>query len=276
MRTSLLTFLHIAIFQFSLSGQEQNYTDAADKHWHFDLTPYFWASSVNSNKIIGPVSFKQDTRFSEVFANMVYAVPLHFEFGKNRWRVITDVLYVKDELDQSAEYTFFPKLPEKSTVGFSSNYQITKLQVEAFGAYNFRKHSKEHVKCKLDVLVGARFTQQKNLLELKQESILDTLDFFPFSHTEQYIDPLIGASYTLKFHEKWKFYLMGNVGGFSVGSKFTSELLSQISFEAVRFMNVNVGYRWIYTNYDNGKSGIEHYNNKSNEFGPMVSVTFKW
>ena len=258
MRTSLLTFLLIAIFQFSLFAQEQKNTDAADKQWYFELTPYFWASSVNSNKEIGPVSFNQDTRFKNVFENMVYAIPLHFEFGKKRWSVIADALYVKDQLNQNAEYTAFPKLPGVSTIEFSSAYTISKLQVEAFGAYTFRRHNKKNVACKLAGIIGARLTQQKNLLELKQQSIIDTLDLFPFSHTEQYIDPLIGASYTVKFHEKWKFYLMGNIGGFSIGSKFTSELLSLLSFEAVRFMDVNVGYRWIYTNYDNGKSGIEH------------------
>ena len=275
MRKLLLIFIFYILI-YNLNAQEKNSQNNGSNKWFFEITPYFWASSVNNNKIIGPVSLNQDTRFKEVFANMVYAIPLHFEFGKNRWGVITDVLYVKDELGQSAQYTFFPKLPEKSTIDFSSDYTISKLQIEAFGAYNFRKHSKEQVNCKLDVLLGARFTQQKNLLELKQESILDTLDFFPFSHTEQYVDPLIGASYTLKFHEKWKFYLMGNLGGFSVGSKFTSELLSTLSFEAVKFLNINLGYRWIYTNYDNGKSGMEYYSNKSNEFGPMLSLTFKW
>ena len=139
-----------------------------------------------------------------------------------------------------------------------------------------RKYSKEKVNCKLDVMIGARYTKQKNLLELKQKSVLDSLDFFPFSHTEQYFDPLIGASYTLKFLERWKFYLMGNIGGFSVGSKFTSELVGNLSFEAVKFLNINLGYRWIFTNYDNGKSGIEHYSNKTNEFGPVLSLTFKW
>jgi len=267
----LALLLSFSIF-YSSAKEPENLTEK----WHFELTPYFWASSVNSNKVVGPVSFSQDTRFKDVFANMVYAIPLHFEFGKNNWSFIADALFVKDQLTQTAAYTFFPKLPEKSTVEFSSVYTISKLQVEAFGAYTFRRHYKKNAACKLDVLLGARFTQTENLLELKQESVLDTLDFFPFSHTEKYIDPLIGASYTAKIHDKWKFYLMGNIGGFSVGSKFTSELTSSISFEALKFMGINVGYRWIYTNYDNGKNGIEYYSNKSHEFGPMVSITFKW
>jgi len=272
-----LVLLALLCFLFVISKTQNSTTsEENDKHWNFEISPYFWASSVNSNKEIGPVSFSQDTRFKDVFSNMVYAVPVRFKFGKNHWSLVADILYVKDALNQSAQYTFFPKLPDKSTVKFSSSYTISKLQAEAFGAYTFKRNKRKHVNCKLDALLGARFTQQKNLLELQQESSLDTLDIFPVSHTEQYIDPLIGVSYTLLFLEKWKFYLMGNIGGFSVGSKFTSELVGDISFEAAKFIELNFGYRWIYTDFENGNDGMDHYSNKSNEFGPMLSITFKW
>jgi len=279
MRLAII-FLCLIFNTFSyLSAQDQ--TDSTkvkntNDQWHFELTPYFWATSIDSTRVIGPVSFKNDTRFKDIFDNLDYAIPIHFEFGKNRWTVITDFLYVKDQVNRNAQYTIFPRLPEKSTINFGADYTVMKLQCEALGAYTVKRCSEKNVTWKLDVLLGVRFTSEENLLDIKQGSVLDTLDFFPFSHTEQYLDPLIGAAYTLQFCEKWKFYFRADMGGFSVGSKFTSNLISNISYEAFGFMDINLGYRWLYTNYDNGKTGLEYYSNKSNEIGPILSLTFKW
>jgi hypothetical protein len=254
------------------SAKSENTTDK----WHFELTPYFWATSIYSTKEIGPVSFENDTRFKDIFENLDYAIPIHFEFGKDDWTVITDLLYVKDQVDKDAQYTIFERLPEKSTIDFSADYTVTKLQCEALGTYTVKRSSGENSTWKIDVLLGFRYTSQENLLELTQESVLDTLDLFPFSHTEQYLDPLIGAAFTLTFCKKWQFYFRGDIGGFSVGSNFTSNLIGNISYETFQFMYINLGYRWLYTNYDNGKSGLEYYSNKSNEIGPILSLTFSW
>lgn len=279
MKTVIIFLCLIFIPVFYLSAQNKKdgteFKYGSDK-WHFELTPYFWMTSIYSTKEIGPVSFENDTRFKDIFENLDYAIPIHFEFGKDDWTVITDFLYVKDLVDRDAQYTIFEKIPEKSTIYFEADYTVTKLQCEALGAYTVKSSSDKNSAWKIDVLLGARYTSQENSLELKQGSVLDTLDFFPYSQTVQYLDPLIGAAYTLHFCNKWKFYFRGDIGGFSVGSDFTSNLIADISYQVFQFMDVNLAYRWLYTNYDNGKSGLEYYSNKSNEVGPIISLTFKW
>ena len=279
MRSTIIFLCLILIPVIYLSAQNKKdsteFKSGADK-WHFELTPYFWMTSIYSTKEIGPVSFENDTRFKDIFENLDYAIPIHFEFGKDDWTVITDFLYVKDQVDKDAQYTIFEKIPEKSTIYFNADYTVTKLQCEALGAYTVKKSLDKNSSWKIDVLLGARYTSQENSLELKEGSVLDTLDFFPYSHTEQYLDPLIGAAYTLNFCNKWKFYFRGDIGGFSVGSNFTSNLIADISYQVFQFMDVNLAYRWLYTNYDNGKTGLEYYSNKSNEIGPIISLTFKW
>ncbi|HEY9114218.1 MAG TPA: hypothetical protein VIN10_05925 [Bacteroidales bacterium] len=277
MRKTIISLLLLLSSFYYLTAQEQSAeTKSIEDKWHFELTPYFWATSMYANIELGPISFESDTRFKDIFANLEYAIPFHFEFGKGRWTVITDFLYVENQMNQEAQYTIFPKLPEKTTIDFSSVYTLTKLQWEALGAYTVRTHNTKNAACKIDALLGVRFTRIENNLELTKQGVLDTLAVFPFSFTEQYVDPLIGAAYTAHIHKKWKFYLRADIGGFSVGSKFTSNIITNISFQAVRFMDVNLGYRWLYTNYDNGKSGAEYYSNKSNELGPIFSLTFKW
>ena len=279
MRSTIIFLCLILIPVIYLSAQNKKdsteFKYGADI-WHYELTPYFWMTSIYSTKEIGPVSFENDTRFKDIFENLDYAIPIHFEFGKDDWTVITDFLYVKDQVDKDAQYTIFEKIPEKSTIYFSADYTVTKLQCEALGAYTVKKSLDKNSSWKIDVLLGARYTSQENSLELKEGSVLDTLDFFPYSHTEQYLDPLIGAAYTLNFCNKWKFYFRGDIGGFSVGSNFTSNLIADISYQVFQFMDVNLAYRWLYTNYDNGKTGLEYYSNKSNEIGPIISLTFKW
>jgi len=270
-----VTLLFLSSF-YCLTAQvktEGDLNKEQENKWHFELTPYFWAASIHSNTSIGPVSLNRKTTFKDIFANLSYAIPIHFEFGKNRWTVITDFLYTKDELTQTAQYTFFPKLPDISTVDFKADYTVTKMQWEVLGAYLV---TPEKSRNKIDVMLGVRYTRQDNDFELVGESILDTLNFFPFSHTTTYVDPLIGARYKIQFHKNWGFYFRADIGGFSVGSKFTSNMITRISYQPVRFMDIELGYRWLYVNYENNKDGIKHFENKSHEIGPVISIGFKW
>ena len=271
----IITLLFLNSFNY-LTAQVETEGDLSkqqENKWHFELTPYFWAASIYSNTSIGPVSLNRKTTFKDIFDNLKYAIPIHFEFGKNRWTVIADFLYTKDELTQSASYTVFPRLPKISTVDFKTDYTITKMQWEVLGAYLL---THERSRNKVEVMLGVRYTKQDNDLELIEESILDTLDFFPVSHTTKYVDPLVGARYKIQFHNNWGFYFRADIGGFTVGSKFTSNMITRISYQPVRFMDIKLGCRWLYVNYENNKSGIKHFENKSHEIGPVISIGFKW
>ncbi len=273
-------FLIVSLLFFSsfycLKAQEKTddlLNDKQENKWCFELTPYFWAASIHNNMTIGHVSLKRDHKFKDIFDNLKYAIPIHFEFGKNRWTIITDFFYSKDEVTQTAQYTFFQKLPSISTVDFITDYTVTKMQCEVLGDY-LVTHKRS--KSKVSVILGVRYTNQKNDLELVSESILDTLDYFPLSYNVEYFDPLIGLRYKIQFFKNWKFYFRKDIGGFSVGSKFTCNLMAQIAYQAARFMDIELGYRWLYVNYDNNKTGIDQYNNKSHEMGAVISLKFRW
>ncbi|NPD47741.1 hypothetical protein [Lentimicrobium sp. S6] len=273
---SIIVFISSFIFIIPANAQDVTTkieTKGQTKKWHFEIAPYFWAPSIYSDVVLGPVTVNTKTPFNEIFSNLTGVFLFHFEFGKGKWTVLTDVLYLQDELTQTAQYTFFPKLPNISTIDFEAGFTLTTLQLEALGAYRLTSETSNN---KVEVMVGMRYTQIKDDLRLTEESFLDTLYFFPIKHTTTYIDPLIGARYKIQFHKKWGFDFRADIGGFSVGSKFTSNLLARLSFEATRFLDLQLGYRWLYSNYDNGKTGIEHYENKSNELGPMFFAAFKF
>ncbi len=276
MKTFLLLTLMVFSPFYCLIAQEKpddTLRKEQENKWRFELTSYFWAASIYNNITIGPVSLERDHRFKKIFANLYYAIPIHFECGKNRWTLIAGFLYSKDDVIQLAQYTFWDKLPVISTVEIKTEYTVTKIQWEVLEAYLV---TPEKSRGKVDVILGIRYTRQVNNFELAGESILDTLDFFPLSINATYLDPLIGARYKNQFHKNWRFYFMADIEGFSVGSKFTSNMIARISYRAASFIDVELGCRWLYVNYDNDKSGIKHYINKSHEIGPVISVMFKW
>ncbi len=240
-----------------------------ENKWHFELSHYFWVASIYSNTTIGPVSLNRETKFAEIFENLKYANSFHFEFGKNRWTVIADLLYSKDELVQTAQDTLFPEHPDKSTVDFKTDYTVTKMQWEVLGAYLV---TPEESRNKVDLMLGVRYTKQDNDIKLNVESILDTLDF----PTTTYYDLLIGARYKIHFHKNWVFDYRADFGGFSIGSRFTSNMITRLSYHPVRFMHIDLGCRWLYVDYENNKEGIKYFENKSHEIGPVISLGFKW
>ena len=67
MKTVIIFLCLIFIPVFYLSAQNKKdgteFIYGSDE-WHFELTPYFWMTSIYSAKEIGPVSFENDTRFN--------------------------------------------------------------------------------------------------------------------------------------------------------------------------------------------------------------------
>ncbi len=235
------------------------------KHkWHFELTHYLWAPSIYNKITIGPLSLNSETKFSEIFKSLKYAILLHFEFGINRWTLITDLLYSKEELTETAHRPIGPD--------FKIDYSMTKLQCEVLGAYQL---THEKSRNKVDVMLGVRYTQQDSDFELAEENLSDPHPLFPFANTTTVVDPLIGARYKIQFHKHWGFYFRTDIGGFTIDSEFTSNMITRISYKPVRFMDIELGCRWIYVNYNNNKNGV-YIENKSHEIGPVISIGFKW
>jgi hypothetical protein len=92
--------------------------------------------------------------------------------------------------------------------------------------------------------------------------------------------PLVGAQAFFDLPEHWSFTLMGNVGGFGVGSDFTWGAMSTIGYRFSLFSEENnaravAGYRAIYQDYTDG-SGRDKFKWDVTFHGPMIGLAIEF
>jgi len=72
------------------------------------------------------------------------------------------------------------------------------------------------------------------------------------SLTEDWLDPYVG--FAGRYNLNKAFYLIGkgDLGGFGVGSEFTFQLYGALGCQVTRYIFVEAGYRYLYTDYNRG------------------------
>ncbi len=87
--------------------------------------------------------------------------------------------------------------------------------------------------------------------------------------SENWIDPVIGAHYTLPFNDTWSASLRGDIGGFGVGSDFAWQGIATLRWQATPGFGVLAAYRYMAMDYDNG-SGNDYFKYDMAMSGPAL------
>lgn len=87
---------------------------------------------------------------------------------------------------------------------------------------------------------------------------------------EDWIDPWVGARGTLPLGERWRVGARADVGGFGVGTQFTWQALAGIGFDLGKSVCLDVGYRAIHLDYDDGDLEYDALIR-----GPLIAVAFR-
>jgi hypothetical protein len=90
---------------------------------------------------------------------------------------------------------------------------------------------------------------------------------------EDWIDPVVGAHYTIPFADKWSFTMRGDIGGFGIGSDFAWQGVGTLRWQASERIGVLAAYRYIDMDYDNGETS-NYFEYDMAMSGPALGVVF--
>jgi hypothetical protein len=90
---------------------------------------------------------------------------------------------------------------------------------------------------------------------------------------ENWVDPVIGAHYTIPFADEWSFTVRGDIGGFGVGSDFAWQGVGTLRWQVSERIGVLGAYRYIDMDYDNGE-GSGYFEYDMSLSGPAIGVVF--
>lgn len=255
-----VVFTSISICIVLFAGAFFNQVSAQDStkvnKWNFLVEPYLMFPYMNGETGIGEsLVLPVDATAGDVFSKLQMGFMLYLEAKTDKWAATTDLVYMN--------------LKQDVTPGIllnSGTVNAKQFIWEAAGFYRLASF--------VEVGVGGRL----NYVQTSTELLINTLPQGSTKeadgrHHKTWFDPVIIARLSTDIKNKWLFQFRGDVGGFSVGSKFTWQLQGYVGYRFKKVFQLSAGYRILSTDYKSGEEPKEFIFNVD-EFGPVIRFGF--
>ena len=226
-------------------------TDSPPQEWRRELSLYGWFSGMSSTVTARGEETTTEVEFKDILKALDFASFGHLEVQRGKWGLFSELDFVK--LSTASEV----RLPDRF-VRLDTATTLKETMVEVGGLRSF-----DGERVGLDVLAGARYVRFD----------IDTrLGPRESSTTKDWVDPLVGGRLRLRLSEKWQASLRGDVGGFGVGSKLTTNAVAVVSCKLSDRYSLGFGYRYL----DIEKEGNRGTKLDSTTYGPVFGVTMRF
>jgi hypothetical protein len=238
------------------SGRTEAQTIDSSKTYHVYLEPYLFAASMSGTTGIGtlPDAFVCIPA-SKVLEHLKIGGMLYAEVHNNQFAFTSDIFYAN--LDQNVS----PKIDKGILNGTVS---LTQFWWELAALYKVLPW--------FEVGVGARVNSIKSGVNININGPSGTVNKNK-EQPETWVDPIIVTRLKGAINNKWLFQLRADIGGFGVGSKLAWQLQPTVFFRASRLLDLGLGYRAIYMDYNKG-TGDQRFLYNMTEYGPQLKIGF--
>jgi len=226
--------------------------DAEAKRW--SITPYFWAPeiegaiTVRGNRASGLVPF------SDILDQLDLAALVHVERAGDDWSILLDTvsMWLSQDLDGPLD----------------AEIELTLVTTELASAYRLADFDEQlGVPVTLDGLVGMRYVYY--------ELDLDTNAGASREVNDDFLDPIVGARSQWRITEGFWLGARADVGGFSIGSKLSWQLIGTLGWDPAEWLSVIGGYRLLDIDYTKD-TGLTESGMDLQFRGPMLGVMFRF
>ena len=215
--------------------------------WEFQATGYGWATALNGRvgvRNLPPV--KVGMSFGDVLSDLNGALMGSFRAKKGDWLILTDLVWaaLSDDANVRPPGTRHPTLAAIAP-GTKVDFKMRQLIASAIVGYRLPIGGPD-----LDIYATAGLRYQRLTAEFQATPGLIPVTLSR-SSVEQWGDPTVGVSATWRINERWFANILADVGGFGVGSRFTTQGFASIGYRWTDAISTALGYRAIYTDYRN-------------------------
>jgi len=204
-----LLLLIVGIPNLVFGQDDSNNAETKESTWEFDVTPYVWFAGISADITFLDRTVPVEASFKDVLSNLKFGVLLHAEAKKDKWFIMSDLVYMKLREDGRIEI-----------LDVDTELEIKQLITELAGGYNLINSQNWLF---IDGFAGWRYFGITNKLDIAGQNVLDK--------TINVNDPFIGLRFRA-VSEKWVNSFRFDVGGFGIGS--------EVSWKA----NLLIGYRF--------------------------------
>ena len=250
---SAIRVLLFVLFAAALPGAVRAQdTNAAPTGWQFDLTPYLWFASLKGTLGAEDQTASVDAKFGDIFDKVKFAGMMTFQAHREKLSLLLDLNYIdlQDEVS--------PPGPAFSSIKTTSKT----FMASPVAGWRVAQDEKSFA----DVLAGLRIWSAKNDLDFTAGQAPE----LKASSTLTWVDPVIGGRWRTALSPKWSASLLGDFGGFGIGSKFTWQIAGAFHLNVGRGDAIVLGYRYLDVDYH--KSGSVY---DVQQYGPLLGFTFR-
>lgn len=218
------------------------------QEWETSVTPYFMVPIMDGKAGVGPVDARVHANPSDIFSNLNWGAMGILEVNNGRIGFAIDATYMNLETTRDG------------TIDRIGGHQ---------GAYTGMFLAR--IDPNAEVYVGARV----NDLGLKISGTGPLGVQRSASQSKTWVDPLVGMRVILPFNDKTDLTVLGDVGGFGVGSDIAVQAWPSLGFRLSSSVKAQLGYRIVYVDYESG-SGLRRFKYAMVTHGPTAGVQFRF
>ncbi len=237
-------------------------TDSSESQdqWQFSAAIYLWGADISGQTIRGS---EVEVEFSDLFDNLEMGFMGAFAARKNKWSLLTDVIYMDLDVDKTADLSI-PIGPIQVPVTTSVSLDVEAWVLHFAGGYNLYSEGKS----RLDLIGGARY------LDFDQTMFLELQSLGPgqsrtISESLTSFDGIVGLTGNAALGERWFLPYYVDIG--TGDSKLTWQATAGIGYRAGRVVDLALVYRHLEWDLDSARVVDD-----INFSGPTFGVIFRW
>ncbi len=221
-----------------------------DSAWHFSTSPYFWASGLNGNVGVGPLSTRVDLSFHDILKALKFGFMDASEVRWKRYLVDLDGFYVSLGSAKSIAI-------RGDTGSISLDQKETMVQPSLGYAFGSKALG-------VDVLGGFRYWDLSSDLNVDRPQASNE-----HSGSRQWVDAALGARLHWMPLARWRVTVGGDAGG--GGAKSTWQAYGFVGGDIKSWFSVGAGYRGLSVDYDHNGFLFD-----TSTQGVMITTTFRF
>lgn len=228
--------------------------------WSFHVEPYAMITSIKGESGVGQINdVDVDVKFDDILANLESTAMVHFEaHHQSGWGIVADYGFMNLANSQS------------NGIDGVIDAEMRQGVLELQGMYRHKLANGY-----LDTFAGIRWWDNDLSLDI-QHPILPEGNLSRDVDSD-WIDPVAGLRWLRMINEHWTFLAQVDVGGFGVGSRFTSSVQTGVQYQINDLMTLNLKYKATWVDFEDGDSGQpDYFKYKTVTHGAIIGLTFSF
>jgi len=199
--------------------------------WKHELAPYLWGAAMDGTAGIGGVTADVNMSFGDILDHLEMGFMGTYRATKDRYVLNFDAIYMG-----------LGTTVRGPNGQLKADVDMDQTALEADAGYEAVDN--------LVVFGGLRYVDLSGKVAAQGPLGIERSG----DGGADWLDPVLGVTYTIPFGDQWSSTLRGDIGGFGVGSDFSWQLAATLRWQASPRIGVVGAYRYIAMDYESGKN----------------------